>query len=81
MERSQAETARHTGESLDNPWRTVAEASGRMRVGPKVVYREVAAGRLRAARVGGRTGPIRIHTSWIDSYLEQMAQPIEVGRR
>ena len=38
------------------PWLTVREAACRARVGSRVIYREVAAGRLRAARIGGLLG-------------------------
>jgi excisionase family DNA binding protein len=36
------------------PWLTPKQAAARAQVGVKTVYREVAAGRLKAARVGGR---------------------------
>lgn len=50
-------------------WLTVKEAAGRARCGPKLIYREVAAGRLRAVRVGGgRT--LRFKAEWIDAWLE-----------
>ena len=37
-----------------SPWLTAAEAAARARVGVKTIYRETRAGRLRAARIGGR---------------------------
>ena len=57
-------------------WFTVEQAAARAQVGKRVVYREVAAGRLRAARVGGRR-ELRIRPEWVDRWLEQCAEPVE----
>lgn len=57
-----------------SPWRTVAEAAERARSGEKLIYREVQAGRLKAARVGGRR-ELRFRDEWIDQWLEQSATP------
>ena len=62
-------------------WHTVEDTGLVAKVGPKLVYREIKAGRLRAARIGGRRGPLRIHRRWIDEWLEAAAKPVEVGRR
>ena len=51
-----------------SPWLTVKEAAERARCGVKTVYREVAAGRLKAARVGGRR-ELRFLAEWIDQWL------------
>lgn len=51
------------------PWRTVKEIAQRAKTGEKLIYAEVAAGRLRAARVGGRR-EIRSKDEWIDAWLE-----------
>ena len=56
--------------STTSQWLTVKEASERARCGPKLIYREVAAKRLRAARVGGRR-ELRFRPEWIDEWLEQ----------
>ena len=53
---------------LITPWLTVAEAAERARCGPKLIYREVRAGRLKAARVGGRR-ELRLLPEWIDAWL------------
>jgi excisionase family DNA binding protein len=55
-----------------SPWMTVREAARYVRCGPKVLYREIRAGRLRAARIGGRR-ELRIRSEWLDSWLEQKA--------
>lgn len=51
-----------------SPWLTVSEAAERARCGVKLIYREVKAKRLRAARVGGRR-ELRILPEWIDAWL------------
>ena len=51
-----------------SPWLTVKEAAERARCGPKLIYREVKANRLKAARVGGRR-ELRFLASWIDEWL------------
>lgn len=61
-------------------WLTVREAAQRARCGLKVLYREVAAGRLRAARIGGRR-ELRFRAAWVDEWLDRTAEPIEIGHR
>ena len=51
-----------------SPWLTVKEAAERARCGTKLIYREVTAGRLQAARVGGRR-ELRFRAEWIDDWL------------
>lgn len=53
-----------------SPWLTVEEAAHRARCGVKTIYREVRAGRLRAARVGGRR-ELRLLSAWVDEWLVQ----------
>lgn len=60
------------------PWPTVPEAAARARSADKTIYREVKAGRLRAAKVGGRR-ELRFRDEWIDQWLEATTEPIEVG--
>ena len=48
-------------------WLTVHEAAARLQVSTKTIYREVRAGRLRAARIGGRRA-LRFLAEWIDDY-------------
>jgi excisionase family DNA binding protein len=61
---------------ITTPWLTVGEAATRARVGVKLIYREVQAGRLRAARIGGRRD-LRILPEWIDEWLVGTATPVE----
>ena len=57
-------------ESARTPWLRVKEAADRARCSTKLIYREVAAKRLRAARVGGRR-ELRFRPEWVDEWLEQ----------
>lgn len=57
-----------TNPNAPSPWLTVAEAADRARCGPKLIYREVKAGRLKAAKVGGRR-ELRMLPEWIDQWL------------
>ena len=50
------------------PWIDVNEAARRARCGVKLLYREIRAGRLQAARVGGRR-ELRLRAEWIDAWL------------
>lgn len=49
-------------------WLTVTEAADHARCGPKLIYREVRAKRLKAARVGGRR-ELRLLREWVDAWL------------
>ena len=52
----------------ESPWLTVTEAAQRARCGAKLIYREVKANRLKAAKVGGRR-ELRFLATWIDEWL------------
>jgi excisionase family DNA binding protein len=73
---SNANAASATAETR---WLTVAEAADHARCGTKLIYREVKAGRLRAAKVGGRR-ELRLLPEWIDQWLLASTTPIEVNR-
>lgn len=62
-----------------SPWLTAREAATRAKCGPRLIYRAVAAGQLRAARIGaGRA--VRIHIDWVDEWLRWVAGREEVSR-
>jgi excisionase family DNA binding protein len=63
-----------------SPWLTVAEAAQRARCGVKTVYREVRAGRLRAARIGGRR-ELRLRPEWVDAWLDQTSAVMVIAER
>jgi hypothetical protein len=63
-----------------SPWLTVKEATDRARCGPKLIYREVAASRLKAARVGGRR-ELRLLAEWIDDWLQASTTVQPAGAR
>lgn len=62
-----------------SPWLKIAEARQIAKVGARLLYREIRAGRLRSARIGARRD-IRIHRDWIDEWLLASSEPIEVRR-
>ena len=53
---------------VTSPWLTAEEAADYARTGVKTIYREVRAGRLRSARVGGRK-ELRLLSEWVDEWL------------
>ncbi len=53
-------------------WLTVTQAAARAQVGRRLIYAEVQAMRLKAARVGGKR-QLRFRPSWVDSWLEAAA--------
>lgn len=61
----------------DQPvWLDATSAAARAQVGRRIIYAEVTAGRLKAARVGGRR-ELRFRIEWVDTWLEAAAQPID----
>lgn len=62
-----------------SPWLTAEQAAQRLQVSKKTIYKEVAAGRLRAAIVGGRRN-LRFRASWLDDFLDACAKPLEITR-
>ncbi len=67
----------HPSGAVQTPWLTVKDAAARARCGSKLIYREVRAGRLRAARVGGRR-ELRLRPGWIDDWLLASAEPTQL---
>jgi hypothetical protein len=76
-----AETTMDDNQPTTTPtrWRTVKQAAARALTGEKLIYREMKAGRIRHAKIGGRR-EIRTTDEWIDEWLEASAKPIEVRR-
>ena len=60
-------------------WLTVDQARQVAQCGAKLIYREIKAERLRAARIGNRRD-LRIRRDWTDAWLEASAVPVEVHR-
>jgi len=56
-----------------SPWLRIGEATQYAKCGRKLLYRAVAAGRLRAARVGGRR-EIRTRREWLDEWLHSTVE-------
>lgn len=63
-----------------SPWLTLAQAAAYANFGKRYLAREVKFGRLRAARVGGRS-ELLFRAEWIDVWLESMATPVMVTPR
>jgi excisionase family DNA binding protein len=53
-------------------WLKVGQAAARAQVSARTIYSEAKAGRLRAARVGGRR-ELRFRAEWIDQWLDDSA--------
>jgi len=63
-----------------SPWRTLKQAAARAKRGTRFLAKEVKAGRLRAARIGGRR-EIITRDEWIDEWIEAQAEPLPVPMR
>lgn len=63
-----------------SPWLTAAEAAAYLKRGKRFVLREIHAGRLRAARIGGR-GEILTRTEWCDAWVQDQATPVLMPAR
>lgn len=62
-------------ENPPTPWLNVHEAAAYGRVGRRVIYKAIAASRLRAAHIDGRR-KIVIRREWIDAWLSAAAPDI-----
>jgi excisionase family DNA binding protein len=58
-----------------SPWLTATQAARYLQRGRRFVLREIHAGRLRAARIGGR-GEILTRPEWLDDYVTAQATPV-----
>lgn len=61
----------------DSPWLTADQAAERAQVGVRLIYAEVRAGRLKAAKIGGRR-ELRFLAAWVDAWLEAYSTPVIV---
>jgi len=61
----------------DSPWRTADQGGKRIGKGPRFVQREIRAGRMRGARIGGR-GEYLTQDPWIDEWVEKYMKPVEI---
>ncbi len=62
------------------PWLTASEAANYLKRGRRFVLREIHAGRLKAARIGGR-GEILTRAEWCDQWVESQSVPVMMPRR
>ena len=65
---------------MTSPWLTASEAAVYLKRGRRFVLREVRAGRLRAARIGGR-GEILTTTEWLDEWVREQTVPVTIPIR
>lgn len=65
---------------MTSPWLTLSEAADYARRGRRFLAREVRAGRLRAAVVGGKR-QLLFKREYIDAWLEDQAAPVLVPVR
>ena len=63
-----------------SPWLTAAEAAAYLKRGKRFVLREIHAGQLLAARIGGR-GEILTRAEWLDQWIEDQATPVLMPAR
>jgi len=64
----------------DSPWLNGKQAAAYVGRGKDFLFREIRAGRLRAARIGGR-GEILTRVEWLDAWVTDQATPIALHRR
>ncbi|MFN7982941.1 MAG: hypothetical protein U0Q11_13865 [Vicinamibacterales bacterium] len=63
-----------------SPWLNAEQAGDYVQRSKRFLAREVRAGRLRAAAIGGRR-ELFFRTEWLDEWLESQATPVLVRRR
>ena len=64
---------------MESPWLNGTQAAAYVGRHKEFLFREIRAGRLRAARIGGR-GEILTRAEWLDAWVETQAKPIMVRR-
>lgn len=63
-----------------SPWMNSTQAATYLGRGRRFVLREIHAGRLRAARIGGR-GEILTNARWLDEWVTAHTSPVLVAAR
>jgi excisionase family DNA binding protein len=63
-----------------SPWLTAEAAGDYLHRSKRFVLREIKAGRLKAAKLGGR-GDVLVRREWLDEYVEAQSQPVMVTVR
>jgi hypothetical protein len=63
-----------------SPWMTLKAAAAYVHRGPRFLRKEIAAGRLRAATIGGR-GEVLTRRDWLDVWVESLARPVDFATR
>jgi len=63
--------------AAESPWLTAAEAAAYLKRGRRFVLREIHAGKLRAARIGGKR-EILTRAEWCDAYVVDQATPVAI---
>lgn len=66
--------------NVSSPWLSSSEAAAYLKRGRRFVLREIHAGRLRAAKIGGR-GEILTRQEWCDAWVESQTQPVMARSR
>ncbi|HXG57081.1 MAG TPA: hypothetical protein VNJ03_17015 [Vicinamibacterales bacterium] len=62
------------------PWMSAASAGAYVGRGKRFVCAEIKAGRIRAARIGGR-GEVLTRREWLDQWVEDQAAPVLLAAR
>lgn len=64
--------AASTSDEAATPWLTVVQAAQRAQCGRQAIYGAIAAGKLKASRLGIRR-EWRIHRGWLDGWIDAAA--------
>jgi excisionase family DNA binding protein len=64
----------------ESPWLNLTEAAAYARRGKRFLLKQIHAGKLRAALVGGRR-EVLTRKEWVDQFVEDQAVPITASMR
>lgn len=65
---------------MDSPWLRLIDAADYTKRGRRLLAREVKAGRLQAAAIGGRR-ELMFRREWLDRWIEDQATPVLLPAR